>query len=299
MDNRRKSLVFVALTQIIWPSNAAVPVLLLGKFSNLQLIFFNSVAGFLLMLLLLLFQKRQDIIVSYAKDMKILSRLMMMGITGISLYLIFLYQAYQLLNIQLAYTINLLWPVMTVVISILLLKDKPKQKQILGILIAFSGVLLVISEGRLDSFGVTNWWGILSALTGATCYGLYSVLGKKWDYDRPVSTLFFYLSSMLFTGLALIITQDIDIPPITILDIIGFIWVGAFILALGDLFWFLALKYGNTAELSSIAMFGPFIAFIWIYFLLGEPIALFSIIGMAVVVVGNYFSRYVNNQMNN
>ena len=124
-------------------------------------------------------------------------------------------------------------------------------------------------------------------------HSFYSVLGKKWNYDRETSILFFYISSSLFIGLGLLILpRGLEFPSITLLDILGFIWIGGFILAMGYLFWFLALKYGDTAELSAIAMIGPFIAFIWIFVLLGETITLFSVLGMVVVLLGNYFSRY-------
>ncbi len=293
MKNRRKALFFVALTQIVWPTSAAVPILLLDKFSNTQLLFFNSLAGLLIIIPIILQQKKTKEVKSILKEREDVFKLMLMGFIGVTLYISSLYQAYQMLSAQLAYSINLLWPVMTVFFSILILVENIGRKQLLGIFIAFIGVLLIISQGDISNFRITSWLGVLFSFLAASSYGLYSALGKKWNYVRVESLIYIYISSTLITRLALLfIHGGLDIPTVTIFDVLGFIWIGGFILALGDLFWFLALKYGNTAELSSIAMIGPFIAFFWIYLLLGEPIAIFSIVGMSVVLTGNYFSRH-------
>ena len=156
MKNRGKSLFLVSLTLLICPTDAAVPILLLEKFSNIQLLFFNSLAGLLIIIPIILYQKKTEQVKIYLKKSDDVIKLMFMGFIGVFSYLILLYKAYKILPVQITYPINLLWPVMTVIFTILLLRKKILKKQLLGISIAFIGVLLVISQGEIHNFQKTN-----------------------------------------------------------------------------------------------------------------------------------------------
>lgn len=66
----------------------------------------------------------------------------------------------------------------------------------------------------------------------------------------------------------------------------GLVWMGVFTSALAFTCWALALKRGNTAKISNLAFIKPFLSLIYIYLLLREEISLYSVAGLAVIVLG-------------
>ena len=69
-------------------------------------------------------------------------------------------------------------------------------------------------------------------------------------------------------------------------ELLGLVWLGAFTSGFAFVFWFLALKYGDTAKMSNIILLTPFISLVYIYFLVGEKILPSSMVGLAVIVLG-------------
>jgi len=82
--------------------------------------------------------------------------------------------------------INYLWPGLTLVFSIPILKRQARLWLVPGIVIAFTGVLLAMSQGRSLSWSAlaeglrAAWAPYLLALTAAIAWGLYSNLTRKW-----------------------------------------------------------------------------------------------------------------------
>ncbi|MFH1587261.1 MAG: DMT family transporter, partial [Candidatus Diapherotrites archaeon] len=129
-----------------------------------------------------------------------------------------------------------------------------------------------------------NLFGVLLAISGAIVYGLFSVLGKKQDYDQTTSVAFYYLFGFIYTLLLSIVTSQLFIPNFS--QLVGLLWMGIFASALPFLFWFLALKHGDTAKISNIIYLTPFISLIYIFFLLSEEILISSLIGLVLIVAG-------------
>ena len=56
--------------------------------------------------------------------------------------------------------------------------------------------------------------------------------------------------------------------------------------AVAFIFWFKALEYGETAQMTNMVFLTPFISLIYIYFLVGEQILPSSIVGLIFIVLG-------------
>ena len=63
-------------------------------------------------------------------------------------------------------------------------------------------------------------------------------------------------------------------------------YLGIFTSAVADILWFRALKIGKMNEISSLTYLTPFVALIFIYFLVGEKILLSSFIGLLLIIGG-------------
>lgn len=276
------SYIFVLLASFLWGSTAAVGKLLLANLNNLQVLFFTTLFAFLGLFAIVLLQRKKAIIKTYTK--KDYFTFAWMGFLGVFLYVFFFYGALQLLPAQEAFIINYLWPIMVVFFAILILKEQTTSRKILGIICSFVGVAIVITKGDFSTLQLGNVLGILSAIAGAIVYGLFSVLGKKQNYDKFVSMMFYYFFSFLYALIAVLLFSKI--PQVSFYQLTGLIWLGIFASGLGFVFWFLALKYGDTAKMSNIIFLTPFISLVYIYFLVGEKILISSVIGLVVIVAG-------------
>ena len=274
--------IFVLLASLLWGSTAAVGKLLLTNLDNLQVLFFTNLFAFLGLFVIVLFQKKKAIIQAYTK--KDYLTFAWMGLLGVYLYAFFFYGALQLLPAQEAFIVNYLWPIMVVVFAILILKEQITSRKILGIICSFLGVAIVITKGNFFALQFGNVLGILLAIAGAVVYGLFSVLGKKQNYEKFTSMMFYYFFSFLYSLIVVLLFSKI--PQVSFYQLTGLIWLGIFTSGLGFVFWFLALKYGDTAKMSNMIFLTPFISLVYIYFLVGEKILISSIIGLVVIVAG-------------
>lgn len=282
MKKNNLSYFFVGLASLLWASTAAVTKLLTINLDSLQVVFYSSLFAFLVLLLIVLFQNKTKLIKQYTKrDYVIFASL---GFIGVFLYRFFLNTALSLMPAQEAFIINYLWPVMVVIFAIIILKEKASSKTFLGIILSFCGVIIVITKGNLANLRFDSWAGILFALSGAIVYGLFSVLGKKKQYDLVISMMFYYLFALFYALVATLLFSEI--PKISSNELLGLLWLGIFPSGLAFLFWFFALKYGDTAKMSNIIFLTPFLSLIYIYFLLGEKILVSSIIGLIIILIG-------------
>ena len=100
-----------------------------------------------------------------------------MGICGACVYIGA--QTTQAINIAIIYTVS---PIFIVLLSLFLQRDKPVRiAEFIGVMVAFCGVLLVISKGNVDrlmaiNFNVGDLWILLSAVAWA----LYTFLNERW-----------------------------------------------------------------------------------------------------------------------
>jgi drug/metabolite transporter (DMT)-like permease len=274
--------IFALLAALLWGSTAAVGKLLLADISNIQLLFFTNLFAFIGLFLIVLFQKKLHIIKTYKfKDYLTFS---WMSMLGVFLYAFFLYGALELMSAQEAFIINYLWPIMVILFAVIILKEKLSFVKIVSLIASFIGVVVVATKGNLSSFQFDSPLGILLATSGAVVYGLFSVLGKKQNYDKFVSTMFYYLFALIYSSVVILLFSNI--PQISLYQLAGFFWLGIFTAGLGFVFWFLALKYGDTAKMSNIIFLTPFISLVYIYFLTGEQILVSSIIGLIIIVSG-------------
>ena len=274
--------IFALLASFLWGSVSAVGKLLLTNLDSLQVLLFINLFAFIGLFAIVWFQNKKMVILTYNKQDYF--TFAWMGFLGVFLYPLFFFGALKLLHAQEAFIVNYLWPILVVVFAVLILKEQITPKKILGIIFSFFGIVVVITNGDFSILHLSNVFGILLALAGATVYGLFSVIGKKHNYDKFVSMMFYYFFSLFYALIAVLFFSEI--PTISIHQLFGLIWLGFFTSGLGFVFWFLALKYGDTAKVSSIIFITPFISLIYIYFIAGEKILISSILGLVFISIG-------------
>ncbi|MCF0150211.1 MAG: EamA family transporter, partial [Firmicutes bacterium] len=126
---------------------------------------------------------------------------------------------------------------------------------------------------------------MLACILCAVCYGLFSVLNKKNDYDQNLSMMIFWTVTSL-EGFAVCLLTRTWVP-VSLVHVPGFLWLGIAVDAAGYLFWALALKEAeNTAFVANLAYLTPFITVALSALLLKEELKLTALLALVIIVAG-------------
>lgn len=219
-----------------------------------------------------------------AKDAAIVCGL---GLLGTFIYNVMYNYGIARLQAQEACIINYLWPIMTMLFCCLTIGEKLTVRKLLAVAISFFGIFVIVTHLDLKSFHPASPTGVIACLLAAVTYGLFSALNKRFFYDQYLALFVYYLittvACMPFVVLGI---GGAPVMPQGIGGVIGLLWTGIFINAIGYLLWCQALLNGSTAKIANLAYITPFTAIIVSRILLGEPISPFSIIGLLFIILG-------------
>ena len=166
----------------------------------------------------------------------------------------------------------------------ILMKEKMTVRKVIAVGMSFAGVAIVTSNGSLSSFSESSLTGTLCCVLAAVSYGLFVALNKRLSYAPMVNMMLYYAQSAIL-AFAVVLFQG-GMPALNGVELLGFLWIGVGCHAIGYVSWALAMKYGDTAKVANLAYITPFLAMVVAHFILGDPITLWSVGGLAVIVAG-------------
>lgn len=278
----KKEYLYAGISIFLWSTNATVTKLLLGSLNSMQVLAISSLFAFVFLAVINLIKGDFRFFKIYkAKDHLILS---LVGILGTFLYNLFLFLGIGSMLASQAFIINYLWPMMAVVFGCLILKEKFTAKKAIAIVLSFAGVIIVTSGGNFQQLDMTSLTGALSCVLAAVCYGLFTVLNKKNDYDSYFSMMVFYFVSFVISAVYVLMVGDSF--ACDLMQGLGLLWIGIFNSAIAFTTWALALRHGDTARISNLAYITPFLSMIWSCVVLKEPFSIFSLLGLLFIVAG-------------
>ena len=182
-------------------------------------------------------------------------------------------------------------PVFMALLGWFLLKERPGWTKNLGILLAFLGVLVVVSRGDLSSISIGKFGapGDVLVLISSINWAVFSALSRRGLKSHPASLMMFYLMvfGWAFTTLLFLTTSGMSqIPSITFDGWMAIGFLGIFCSGLAYIAWYDALKVLTTAETGAFLYIEPLVAVVVAFFVLGEAITPASILGGAVILFG-------------
>lgn len=271
---------FALVAAALWGSTAVVTKVLLGHLGNLEVLMCSSLVAAVTLFVICWQQNKLPILRSY-KGRDVLT-LAMLGFIGVFAYRFLLQASISVMPAQSAFILNYSWPVMVILFAIPILGEKLTAAKLFAVVVSFTGVAVIATGGHFSNLQV-NITGVVFALSGAAIYGLFSVIGKKTDYDRFVSTFIYYAFTFVFASVALAFS---NLPALSYGQQVGLIWLGIGPGALGFVAFSLALKRGNTAAMSNTVLITPFLSLVYVAIFLHESISQASILGLLMIVAG-------------
>ena len=277
-----KAYVNLALCILLWASIPVATKKMLVELDNLQILFYSTILSTVVLGILLIAQKKIKKLKSYSASQY--GVMFLLGFLGNYLYYVFLYGALSKIAASEGFILAYTWPIMVLVLSFILLNDRVTLKKVAGIFISFLGIVILTTKGNVTTVDFSDGQGDLLALGGAFVFALFSVLGKKFNFDKTISVFIYFLSALLCIVPTVLTFSSIIFPSRSV-----WLWIlynGIFVNGVSYIFWFKALDGGKTHLVANLLYLTPFISLIYISLFLDERILISAVVGITVIAIG-------------
>jgi drug/metabolite transporter (DMT)-like permease len=271
---------------VLWGISFVATKAALREVSPVTLIFTRFALGVAVLFLILRLRREPLIPPRDAWPM-----LALMGFVGI-----FVHQMVQVHGLTLTTAVRTGWligltPIWSAVLAAVLLGERFGPRKVLGLCLGLVGALLVITRGELTSQVLTlpATRGDLLILASTVNWAIYSILGRD-TLKRLGSTR--AIAAAMFLGWAMLIPFFVgaagwqEYPGLSSTSVIALVFLGVGCSGLGYLFWYAALQRLETSQVAAFLYLEPLVTLLAAVALLGESVAVATILGGVLVLVG-------------
>ena len=216
---------------------------------------------------------------------------LLLGSLNPVLYYLVLFEAYRRLPAQVAQPVNYTWAITLALLSVPILKHRLTRRDLWGLLLGYSGVVVISIAGK-EVTGSLDYWGLALAIFSTLLWAGFWLLNTKKNNLDPIIGLFHnFLVSLPILGLLIWFVPP---PPVQwgLMSITSLVYVGLFEMGITFVFWQMALmRTGNAARLGTLIFLSPLISLFLIHLVLKEPLQLATFLGLALIIAGVISSR--------
>ena len=207
-----------------------------------------------------------------------------LGALGLFLYGACFFGAISIMPVQEATVLNYVWPLFAMLLAVPLLKERLRLASLGAALLAFVGVVIVVTQGDPFAHPPSSVLGIGLMTVSGVSYALYSLIGKRMTVD-PVVAVFLHslYAAPMFLLSALFLGVRADITPFGWLTLL---YLGPVTIGLAYLLWLTALRSLETRVAGTLIYLTPFVSLTLIALLVGEPIHPASWAGLILIIAG-------------
>ncbi len=293
MNNQNRAYIFAFIAVLLWSTSASAFKICLDPdrldMAVLSLLFGASITSCAALLICLLLSRKLGLLRALSR--KDLLRSAVLGFLNPFLYYTILFKAYSLLPAQQAQPLNFVWPLVLVLLSAPILKQRIKRRDLAAILISFFGVLVISTRGKPLSFKLTDPLGTALATGSSIPWALFWIYNAKDKKDPAVRMFLNFAFASGYTFLLILLQGRLKIP--TLYPVLGAAYIGLIEMGITFLIWLKALKLSKTtAHMANFIYLVPFGALVVMHFVIGEQILPSTIIGAILIVAGIILQKF-------
>ena len=294
MEQQKKAYVYALTAVLFWSTIASAFKISLGYLDVWSLLLYASIASTIALLGYLLIAKKLILLRALSGEDYLRSALL--GLLNPFLYYIVLLNSYFILRdyVQQAMTINWVWPMTLVLLSIPILGQKIRLRSILAIAISFCGAFVIATRGDILGFNFSRPVGVLLALGSTIIWALfwiYNVRDKRDEAVRLFLNFAFGSVYVFFVFLVMMLFGKVRAPDFN--GIIGAVYIGLFEMGITFLVWLKALKLARTtANVANLIYLVPFLSLVLLYFAGVEEIYPSTLVGIVLIVGGIILQKF-------
>jgi drug/metabolite transporter (DMT)-like permease len=283
MKTGNKSLMFALMAVLFWSTIGSAFKLTLNYLNFVQVLLFASFVAVIFLAVTLTISGKMRNIVNAGPGNIGMSAIM--GFLNPFAYYLILLKAYSILQAQEAVVLNYIWPMILVLLSIPFLRQKISPISFLALLISFSGIFVIATEGRILTMRFSHPAGVALALVSAFFWASYWLLNLKDKREETEKLFMNFAFGFLYILIYAISTSNLVLPGIK--GVTGVIYIGLFEMGITFVLWLKALKYAeNTARVSNLVYLSPFLSLIFVSVFVGEKILISTIAGLILIIGG-------------
>lgn len=207
------------------------------------------------------------------------------GALNPALYYLILFEAYDRLPAQIAQPLNYTWAIMLALLAVPVLGQRLTARTMGGIAVSYAGVVVLLSQGRLDRLPDVDPFGVALAMFSTLLWAAYWLFNAR-STTEPES--FMATSFCLATPVVgLLCWIGPGFPTLTMRTVGYGAWVGVVEMGVTFLLWQRALKLtAHAARIGQLIFLSPFLSLVLIGEVLGETVHLTSWLGLGIIVLG-------------
>lgn len=271
----------VAIT--FWGASFVATKSLLDSLTPLAIIYIRLILGIVAALTIALYRKRNFSL--KRKDLKGIFILAIISITHLWI---------QVTGLQFTSASNTGWiigivPVIMALMGFIIYKERMSTMQLVGAVVAFSGLLVLISRGNLKTINFVSNYGDLLVLGSAFTWSIYSFYGRKVTLNYPPSLTILYLFLTMIILLTPVTISSEFIKSLSVLSSIDWsalIFLGIFCSGLAYVLWAEAMSELPANRVGAFLYLEPFVTVFTAWLLLGEIITLLMMGSGIVIIIG-------------
>ncbi len=291
MKNQTKAYLFAIFAVLCWSTVGSAFKLALREVDFVNLLFWSVLISLLVFTVFVSFRKEWGLI--RKQTIKDIVSSAILGFLNPFFYYFILFQAYDILLAQEALTLNYLWPVVLVLLSIPVLKQKIDFLSFFAILISFSGSFVIATGGDVFGFKFTNAYGVALAAGSTVVWATFWLVNIRDKRKESVKLFMNFIFGFVYILIYGLISKTIKIPNIN--GAIAVSYVGVFEMGVTFFLWMNALSLSKTtAKVSNLIYFAPFISLFIVSITIGEEIKTATIIGLVLIIGGILMQRVVS-----
>lgn len=207
--------------------------------------------------------------------------------------MLFYMKAINIIPLANAVFLLFLGPILAAVISPLFLKEKYSLLNIILLIIAFLGFMLLL-EFKFN-FGLKDSVAYLWAACSGLCYGIYIVVNRAMPRDINTMTRSVY---QLLLGFLVMLPFVFNIKDLTVTmsDLYWLVGISFFQGFVGITLIIVAIRHLKTVEYGTVSYIEPLVASVIGYLQYNESLSSMQVMGCALILTGGIIQIYKSAQ---
>lgn len=180
-------------------------------------------------------------------------------------------------------------PVFMSIIGFIFFGEKVNTGKLAGIVLAFLGLLLLISNGNLSQIGLISNKGDFLVLASAFTWSVYSAVNKKIsiNYSPFYTVLSLFIMMLLIIAPFTVNSQMMEsVAVMSYKSWISILFLGIFCSGIAYVLWAEALGEMESSKVGSFLYFEPFVTVFTAWALLNESLTIVIILSGLIITAG-------------
>ncbi len=278
------------LALLLFGSNGIVASQIL--LNSYEIVFLRTLIGSILLIILFKLSGGKFTFPKYRKDLLFI---MLSGIAMGTSWM-FLYEAYQQIGVGISSLIYYCGPVIVMILSPMIFKERLTYPKIIGFLIVVVGLLLV--NGNVSGEN-TNIWGITCGGMSALMYFFMVTLNKKSKQITGMENSTIQLTVSFLTVAVFVLFKQGLMIDLSGVNWFAVIFLGVVNTGIGCYLYFSPLSKLPVQSVAVLGYLEPLSAVVFSAVLLSETMSIIQIVGATLIIGGAMFGELVKPKLKN